>query len=150
MHACALLGFHHAKFYVPVYYHVNYCKAERAVVQCQRKVLKKCSIIILNVQLKQLLQKHNNLCRDFTTKHKDCLEINHEITRFTEDRRRQLGTPWKGFWNLNTPGRNGMQCTPYWGRSLTPPECRYCTEVECMSVTAQRPQFHSRVEDIKP
>ena len=44
---CALLCFYDVKFYVPVYYHVNYCMTARALLQCQRYVLKKCSIIII-------------------------------------------------------------------------------------------------------
>ena len=40
MYACDLLCFYHVKFYVPDYYHVNYCKAARALVKRQRYALR--------------------------------------------------------------------------------------------------------------
>ena len=47
IYICAILCFYHVKFYVPVYYHVNQCKAARALMHCQRYALSKFSIIII-------------------------------------------------------------------------------------------------------
>ena len=41
MHICmCFIVLLYAKFYVLIYYHVNYCKAARALVHCQRYALK--------------------------------------------------------------------------------------------------------------
>ena len=40
IYVCDLLCLYHVKFYVPVYYHGNYCKTAQDVVHCQRYALK--------------------------------------------------------------------------------------------------------------
>ena len=55
IYACALLRFSNVKFYMHVYYNVNYCKTVRALVQRQRNTPSRCSIIIIAITSTQLV-----------------------------------------------------------------------------------------------
>ena len=95
----------------------------------------------MNAQLKQLIEKHNKLCRDLRTNHKQRLETNCKITRLTEEpKMANWHRHFEGFSNLKMPSGHGLLCAPYLEGSLTPLESPYCTKVECTPAIVQMPQ----------